>query len=72
VTRPRTVVLGQYVDENAEEILRRLDAAGIEHWVKRSSGLVRWLSAADWGIRVFVDASRVEEAQRIASAVTDG
>lgn len=72
MTRPRTVALGQFVDENADEILRRLDDAGIEHWMKRSSGLVRWLSASDWGTRIFVDEARLDQAQRIASEVTDG
>ena len=72
VTRSRTVALGQFVDENADEIIRRLETAGIEHWVKRSGGLTRWLSAADWGTRIFVDAGRVEEAGRIAATVTDG
>ena len=68
----RTVVLGQFVDEHAAEILEDLEAAGIDHWVKRSGGLVRWLSASDWGTRIFVDAERLEEAGRIAAAVTDG
>lgn len=72
MTRPRTVALGQFVDENADEIVRQLEAVGIEHWVKRSGGLIRWLSAADWGTRIFVDAERLEEAGRIAATVTDG
>ncbi|MFO7959424.1 MAG: hypothetical protein R6U94_00570 [Nitriliruptoraceae bacterium] len=72
MTRSRTVALGQFVDENADEIIRRLEAAGIDHWVKRSGGLVRLLSAADWGTRIFVDAERLEEAGRIAAKVTDG
>jgi hypothetical protein len=72
VTRPRTVVLGQFVDHNADEIIRRLEAAGIDHWAKRSGGLVRLLSASDWGTRIFVDAERLDEAGRIAAAVTDG
>ncbi|MFO7779443.1 MAG: hypothetical protein R6V28_13935 [Nitriliruptoraceae bacterium] len=72
MTRSRTVALGQFVDENADEIIRRLQAAGIDHWAKRSGGLVRLLSAADWGTRIFVDAERLEEAGRIAATVTDG
>lgn len=72
MNRPRTVLLGQFVDENADAILPKLEAAGIDHWAKRSGGLVRLLSAADWGTRIFVDATRLEEAQRIAATVTDG
>ena len=72
VSRPRTVLLGQFVDDNAEVILSKLEAAGIDHWAKRSGGVVRLLSAADWGTRIFVDADRLEEAERIAATVTDG
>jgi hypothetical protein len=72
VSRPRTVLLGQFVDENAAAIAVKLEAAGIGHWAKRSGGLVRLLSAADWGTRIFVDADRLDEAERIAASVTDG
>ncbi|TVP66245.1 MAG: hypothetical protein EA340_11960 [Nitriliruptor sp.] len=72
MSRPRTVLLGQFVDENADAILPKLEEAGIDHWAKRSGGLVRLLSAADWGTRIFVDADRLEEAKRIAATVTDG
>jgi hypothetical protein len=60
-----TVQLGQFTDENAEAIVERLEMAGITWWVKRSGGLARVLFAGDWGVRVFVDASRAEEAAGI-------
>jgi cell division septation protein DedD len=60
-----TVQLGQFTDENAEAIVDRLEMAGITWWVKRSGGLARVLFAGDWGVRVFVDASRAEEAAGI-------
>ena len=72
MSRPHTVLLGQFVDENADAILLELEAAGIDHWAKRSGGLVRLLSAADWGTRIFVDAGSLDEAKRIAATVTDG
>lgn len=72
MTHPRTVLLGQFVDENADAIISELEAAGIDHWAKRSGGLVRLLSAADWGTRIFVDAACRDEAERIAATVTDG
>lgn len=68
----RTVQLGQFVDENAEAIVERLIAADITHHVKRPTGLVRLLSAADWGTRIFVAQDRLEEARRLAAEVTDG
>jgi len=67
---PETVQLGQFTDEHAELIVDRLEAAGITWWLKRSGGLTRWLSAGDWGTRVFVDAERRREAVEIARAVT--
>lgn len=72
MTGTRTVELGQYLDEHAEVIADRLAAADIVHWAKRSGGLTRWLSAGDWGTRLFVDADRLEEARRLAAEVTDG
>lgn len=57
-----TVQLGQFTDENAERIVDRLEADGITWWVKRSGGLARVLFAGDWGVRVFVDAARADEA----------
>ena len=64
-----TVQLGQFTDENAEQIVDRLEGAGITWWVKRSGGLTRVLFAGDWGVRVFVDAARADDAAAIAREV---
>lgn len=69
MARTRTVYLGQYTDEHADEIAERLEAAGIAWHHKRSGTLVRWLSAADWGTRLFVEAGREDEARAIADEV---
>jgi cell division septation protein DedD len=66
-----TVQLGQFTDENAETIVERLEAAGITWWVKRTGGLTRVLFAGDWGVRVFVDAARADEAAAIAREVLE-
>jgi hypothetical protein len=66
----RTVYLDQYTDENADAILQALDEAGIEHWEKRSGAFTRIVFAGDWGVRIFVDAERLEEARRLAETVT--
>lgn len=70
----RTVLLGQFSDEQAAVLLARLDAAGIDRWHKGSGSLMRWLDASSWGVRVFVDADRLEDARAIAREVssTDG
>lgn len=66
-----TVQLGQFTDENAETIVERLEETGITWWVKRSGGLTRVLFAGDWGVRVFVDAARADEAAAIARQVLE-
>jgi hypothetical protein len=62
----RTVHLGQYTHEHAEEIAARLEAAGIVWWYKAPGYLsVIW----ERGVRLFVDRARIDEAKSIAEAV---
>jgi hypothetical protein len=68
----RTVELGQFTDDHAESIAAELERAGIVWWHKSSGRFVRLLSAADWGTRIFVDRTRLDEARRIAERVTGG
>ena len=70
--RVRTVELGQFEDERAEVVAQRLEDVGIVWWSKTSGRLARTLFAGDWGTRIFVDRSRLEEAQRIAAEALDG
>lgn len=65
----RTVLLGQFTDGQAAALAARLDAAGIVWWHKGSGSLVRWLDASTWGVRVFVDADRLEDARACAQEV---
>lgn len=67
---PRTVQLGQFTEEHAHEIAKRLEQAGIVWWHKESGRLSQVLFAGNWGVRIFVDADRLEEAQALASDVT--
>lgn len=69
----RTVQLGQFTDENAEVVAAALEQAGIVWWNKTSGRYTRILSAGDWGTRLYVDATRLDEAQRLArAALADG
>jgi hypothetical protein len=68
VTTP-TTYLGQFVEENAERIAARLHAEGIVFWSKTSGRLMRLLSAQDWGVRLFVDEARLDEARAIAEEI---
>ncbi|GGI03801.1 hypothetical protein [Egicoccus halophilus] len=67
----RTVHLGQFTDEHAERIAEVLERAGIVWWHKSSGRYTRILSAGDWGTRLYVEAGRLEEAQRLARDVLD-
>lgn len=62
----RTVHLGQFTDENADRVLEALESAGIAHWEKRAGGFSRFFFAGEWGVRVFVDAERHDEAIAVA------
>jgi hypothetical protein len=65
-----TSYLGQYTDEHAEVIAAQLEEAGIYWWHKKSGRLVRTLFAGDWGVRLFVDETKLEQAREIAKKVT--
>lgn len=69
MARPHTVQLGQFTEENAERVLAALDGAGIVCWYKRHGRFVQVLSAADWGVRVFVDRDRLDEARSLAREI---
>lgn len=61
-----TVHLGQYTREHANEIAGQLEAAGIVWWYKEPG----WLSSVwEFGVRLFVDRERLEEARAIADRV---
>lgn len=65
----RTVELGQFTDENADTIAGRLEAAGIVWWFKQSGRWGRTLFLGDWGTRLYVDRSRLDEAKALAAEV---
>jgi hypothetical protein len=69
VSDVRTVELGQFTDENADTIAGRLEGAGIVWWYKQSGRWGRTLFLGDWGTRLYVDASRLEEARTLAAEV---
>jgi hypothetical protein len=65
----RTVYLGQYTHEHAEEIAARFETAGIVWWYKAPGFFSQiW----EHGVRLFVDRERLEEARSIAEGVLGG
>jgi hypothetical protein len=62
----RTVHLGQFTPEHAEEIAAELASAGIVWWAKVPGVFTRiW----ERGVRIFVDRERLGDARAIASRV---
>lgn len=72
MTRPpkvRTVHLGQFTREHANEIAGELEQAGIVWWYKQP-GFIS--SVWEHGVRLFVDRDRVDEARAIVDRVLGG
>ncbi len=64
--RVTTVHLGQYTRETANEIAGELEKAGIVWWYKEPG----WLSQVwEYGVRLFVDRSRLAESKVIAERI---
>ncbi|HEY3209244.1 MAG TPA: hypothetical protein VGL18_05560 [Actinomycetota bacterium] len=64
--RVTTAHLGQYTRETANEIAGELEKAGIIWWYKEPG----WLSQVwEYGVRLFVDNSRMVEAKAIAERI---
>ena len=62
----RTVHLGEYLPEHAEQIGDELNARGIAWWTKDPGAISRiW----QLGIEMFVDRDRLEEAVQVAADV---
>ncbi len=67
--RVSTTYLGQFTEEHADAIGKELTEAGMVWWYKASGKIMRFISVGDWGVRLFVDSRRVEEARGIARRV---
>jgi hypothetical protein len=67
--RVSTSYLGQFTEEHAEAIGKELTEAGMVWWYKQSGKIMRFISVGDWGVRLFVDAGRLDEAREIARRV---
>jgi hypothetical protein len=61
-----TVHLGQFTRDHANAIAGRLEEAGIVWWYKEPGSISRiW----EYGVRLFVDRDRLDEARAIVAAV---
>ena len=66
----RTTYLGQFTHEHAEAIAAALEQVGIAWTYKQFGRLTRLLFAGDWGVRMFVDSTRIDEARSIVSRLS--
>jgi hypothetical protein len=66
-----TVYLGQFTHEHANRIAEGLEKAGIAWWTK-NPGTLSFVFFREWGPRLFVDRSRLEEARSIARDIAPG
>jgi hypothetical protein len=64
----KTTYLGQFTWEHANAIAERLEQAQIVWWYKQSGAIARWLFR-EWGVRLFVDESKLDEARAIARTI---
>jgi hypothetical protein len=61
-----TVHLGQFTRDHANAIAGRLEEAGIVWWYKEPGSISRiW----EYGVRLFVDRDRLDEARAIVATV---
>lgn len=67
----RTTYLGQFSHARANAIAAALEEAGIAWSYKQFGGITRFFFAGDWGVRMYVDASRLEDARAIAARIQD-
>ncbi len=64
--RVTTVHLGQFTRETANRIAGELEEAGIVWWYKEPGFLSQiW----EYGVRLFVDRERLDDARRIAARI---
>jgi len=63
----RTAYLGQFTTEHAEKVAEALEKESIAWTYKRFGKLTKLFFAGDWGVRMFVDAARVDEAKAIVA-----
>jgi hypothetical protein len=64
----RTTYLGNYARATANDIASALEDAGITWWSKNPGTFTRVLFA-EFGVRLFVDKARLEEAREIARRI---
>jgi hypothetical protein len=68
----KSVYLGQFPDEMANDIAEELERAAIPWSYKQAIWITKVLFLGEWGTRLFVEESRLEEAQAIVQRVREG
>lgn len=66
----RTVYLGQFEHATADRIAGALEGAGIYWTYKQFGRLATMLFAGDWGVRLYVESSRLQDARLVVEQIT--
>ena len=61
----RTAYLGQFERPRADRIAGALEEAGIAWTYKEFGRLAKFFFIGDWGIRLYVDESRVDDVREV-------
>lgn len=65
----RTTYIGQFTDEHAEAIARKLEEAGIAWSFKQGGRFTRLFFQGEWGVRLFADGARMDEVRALVAEV---
>lgn len=66
----RTAYLGQFDHDRAERIAAALEQAGIAWSYKQFGRITQLFFLGEWGVRLFVDGERIEDARAIVERTT--
>ena len=67
----KTTYLGQFTWEHANALAGEFEKAGITWHYKQAGGIAQVLFRGEWGVRLFVDSGRLEEATEIARRLAE-
>lgn len=67
----RFVLLGQYLDPNAQTVAQALETADIPYYITRAGALTQSLFMGEWGVRIFVEREMYAAAKSVADSVID-
>jgi len=65
------VLLGQYLELNAETVAEALKSAAIPFYTTHAGALTQTLFIGEWGVRFFVERASLDAARTVVDRVVD-